>query len=194
MRVMEARRIGTSQSGTPEPVIRTATWADVAALQDLIGESVMRLQAEDYNEAQRMGALGSIFGVDPALIEDGTYLVAEWEGRIVACGGWSQRGTPFGSDRSPARDDRVLDPAHDAARIRALFVHPDFARRGLGTAILGACERAAAAAGFKRLELTATLTGMRLFRVHGFIPAEELTLRLGNGETLGVIRMAKTLC
>ena len=79
----------------------------------------MRLQAEDYSEAQRTGALGSIFGVDPVLVEDGTYFVAEWEGRIVACGGWSERGTPFGSDRSPARDDRVLDPAYDAARIRA---------------------------------------------------------------------------
>jgi GNAT superfamily N-acetyltransferase len=90
---------------------------------------------------------------------------------------------------SSARDD----PAHDAARIRALFVHPDFARRGLGTAILAACERAAAAAGFKCLELTATLTGIKVFRVHGFVPAEEITLRLSNGETLGVIRMTKTV-
>jgi GNAT superfamily N-acetyltransferase len=177
----------------PNPAIRTATCADVPALHDLIGASVMRLQAEDYNEAQRMGALGSIFGVDQALIEDGTYFVAEWEGRIVACGGWSRRGTPFGSDRSPARDDRMLDPAQDPARVRALFVHPDFARRGLGTAILAACESGAAAAGFKCLELTATLTGIKLFRVHGFIPAEEITLRLDNGETLGVIRMTKTL-
>ena len=176
-----------------DPAIRIATWADVPALNELIGASVMRLQAEDYNETQRVGALGSIFGVDPVLIEDGTYFVAECEGRMAACGGWSRRGTPFGSDRSPARDDRVLDPAHDAARIRALFVHPDFARRGLGTAILSTCERAAEAAGFKRLELTATLTGIKLFRVHGFVPVEEVTLRLGNGETLGVVRMAKAL-
>jgi GNAT superfamily N-acetyltransferase len=140
------------------PAIRNATWADVPALHDIIGASVMRLQAEDYNEAQRIGGLGSIFGVDPVLIDDGAYFVAEWEGQIVACGGWSRRGTPFGSDRSPMRD---------AARIRALFVHPDFARRGLRTAILGACERAAAEAGFKCLELTATLTGIKLFRVHG---------------------------
>ena len=177
----------------PEPAIRIATWADVSALHDLIGASVMRLQAEDYTETQRMGALGSIFGVDPVLIEDGTYFVAEWDGQIVACGGWSRRGTPFGSDRSPVRDDRMLDPAQDAARIRALFVHPDFARRGLGTAMLAACEGAAAAAGFKCLELTATLTGIKLFRVHGFVSAQEITLRLGNGETLGVIRMTKTL-
>jgi GNAT superfamily N-acetyltransferase len=176
-----------------EPGIRIATWADVPSVHELIGASVMRLQAEDYNEAQRMGALGSIFGVDPVLIEDGSYFVAEREGRIVACGGWSRRGTPFGSDRSPARDDRVLDPAHDAARVRALFVHPDFARRGLGTAILAACESAAAGAGFRRAELTATLTGVKLFSVHGYVPEEEITLQLGNGETLGVIRMTKTL-
>jgi len=86
----------------------------------------------------------------------------------------------------------VLDPAHDAARIRALFVHPDFSRRGLGTAILAACERAAAAAGFTRLELTATLTGLKLFRVHGYTLAEEIILRLDNGETLHVTRMTKT--
>jgi GNAT superfamily N-acetyltransferase len=177
----------------PHPAIRIATWADVPALRDLIDASVIRLQADDYNEAQRMGALGSIFGVDPVLIEDGTYFLAEWEGRTVACGGWSRRGTPFGSDRSPVRDDRMLDPAHDGARIRALFVHPDFARRGLGTLILAACERAAATAGFKCLELTATLTGIKLFRVHGFIPAEEIALQLGNGETLKVIRMTKAL-
>ena len=190
---MHPQTTGSSPSGMPDPIIRTATWADVPALDDLIGASVTQLQAEDYNEAQRMGALGSIFGVDPVLIEDGTYFVAECDGRIAACGGWSRRGTPFGSDRSPARDDRVLDPAHDAARIRALFVHPDFARRGLGTAILTACERAAAAAGFQRLELTATLTGIKLFAVRGFIPAEEITLQLGNGATLGVVRMVKTL-
>jgi N-acetylglutamate synthase-like GNAT family acetyltransferase len=173
--------------------IRIATSADVPAIHELIGTSVMRLQAEDYSEAQRIGALGSIFGVDPVLIEDRSYFVAEREGRIVVCGGWSQRGTPFGSGSSPVRDDRLLDPAHDSARVRALFVHPDFARRGLGTAILAACERAAATAGFRRLELTATLTGVKLFRVHGYVPEEEITLRLRNGETLGVIRMTKTL-
>lgn len=177
----------------PGTTVRIATWADVSALRDLIGASVMRLQAEDYTEPQRMGALGSIFGIDPVLIEDRTYFVAEWDGQIAACGGWSRRGTPFGSDRSPARDDRMLDPAHDAARIRALFVHPDFARRGLGTALLAACEQAAAAAGFKCLELTATLTGIKLFRVRGFVPAEEITLELGHGEPLGLIRMTKTL-
>jgi GNAT superfamily N-acetyltransferase len=113
--------------------------------------------------------------------------------RICACGGWSRRATPFGSDRSPARDDRLLDPEHEAARIRALFVHPDYARRGFGSAILSACEEAAYAAGFRRAELTATLTGLKLFRVHGYIAADEIRIPLGDGETLPVVRMTKEI-
>jgi GNAT superfamily N-acetyltransferase len=162
-------------------------------LRDLIEASVNGLQREDYSEAQRQGAVGSVFGVDPALIHDGTYFVAEAESRIVACGGWSRRATPFGSDKSPARDDRLLDPQRDAARIRALFVHPSFARMGLGTLILQACEAAARNAGFQRAELTATLTGTRLFRVHGFVPSEEIQIQLENGEVLPVVRMTKDL-
>jgi N-acetylglutamate synthase-like GNAT family acetyltransferase len=173
--------------------VRLATFEDVPALQALIVDSVNQLQAADYNEAQRHGALGSVFGVDPVLIEDGTYFLAEIEEKICACGGWSRRGTPFGSDRSPARDDRLLDPTRDAARIRALFVHPAFARRGLGTLILQTCESAAKAAGFHTAELTATLTGTKLFRVHGFLPAEEIRVPLANGEMLPVLRMTKQL-
>jgi GNAT superfamily N-acetyltransferase len=173
--------------------VRPATLEDVALLRDLIEASVNGLQREDYSEAQRLGAVGSVFGVDPVLIQDGTYFVAEAESRIVACGGWSRRATPFGSDRSPARDDSLLDPQKDAARIRALFVHPSFARMGLGTMILQACETAARNAGFHRAELTATLTGTRLFRVHGYAPGEEIQIRLENGETLPVLRMTKEL-
>jgi len=125
------------------PRVRLATADDVPTLQRLIIDSVHQLQAEDYTEGQRAGALGSVFGVDPVLIQDGTYFVVEVDSQLAACGGWSRRGTPFGSDRSPARDDRLLDPACDAARIRALFVHPGFARRGLGSLILHACESAA---------------------------------------------------
>ncbi|HEY2013523.1 MAG TPA: GNAT family N-acetyltransferase [Bryobacteraceae bacterium] len=176
-----------------DAIVRLATVEDVPALRELITSSVNRLQAEDYSEAQRQGALGSVFGVDPMLIEDGTYFLVEWSSQICACGGWSRRATPFGSDRSPARDDRMLDPAKDAARIRALFVHPSFARKGLGTLILRACEDAARNAGFRRAELTATLTGTRLFRVHGFVPAEEIEIPLGNGAMLPVLRMTKQL-
>jgi len=175
------------------PRVRLATADDVPTLQRLIIDSVHQLQAEDYTEGQRAGALGSVFGVDPVLIQDGTYFVVEVDSQLAACGGWSRRGTPFGSDRSPARDDRLLDPACDAARIRALFVHPGFARRGLGSLILHACESAAKEAGFHSAELTATLTGTKLFRVHGFQPAEEILIPLANGENLPVLRMTKQL-
>lgn len=182
-----------STVGENKALVRLATPEDVPILRDLIVDSVNRLQADDYNEAQRAGALGSVFGVDPMLIEDGTYFVAVVDSRIAACGGWSRRATPFGSDRSPARDDTLLDPQRDAARIRALFVHPSFARRGLGSLIMHACESAAKEAGFRSAELTATLTGTRLFRVHGFVPAEEIQIPLGNGELLPVVRMTKQL-
>jgi N-acetylglutamate synthase-like GNAT family acetyltransferase len=174
-------------------LVRLATLRDVPRLHDLIAASVDRLQAADYSGAQRLGALGSVFGVDPVLIEDQTYFAAEHDSEICGCGGWSRRATPFGTGRSPARDDSVLDPRRDAARIRALFVHPDYARRGIGSAILRACEAAAKAAGFDRAELTATLTGIKLFRVHGYVPVEEITIRLENGEALPVVRMTKAL-
>jgi GNAT superfamily N-acetyltransferase len=173
--------------------VRLATPKDVLTLEELINASVTQLQAEDYSESQRQAALGSVFGVDPMLIDDGTYFVAVSELQICACGGWSRRATPFGSDRSPARNDTVLDPQRDAARIRALFVHPARARQGLGTLILRACEAAAKAAGFRRAELTATLTGAKLFRIHGFVPAEEIRIPLSNGEFLPVLRMTKAL-
>jgi GNAT superfamily N-acetyltransferase len=177
----------------PGVSVRPATLEDVPALRDLIVASVNRLQADDYDEALRQAALGSVFGVDPMLIQDGTYYIAECESQIAACGGWSRRATPFGTDHSPARDDSFLRPDTDAARIRALFVHPSFARRGLGTAILKACESAAKSAGFLRAKLTATLTGVKLFRVHGFVPAEEMRIPLGGGQLLPVLRMTKQL-
>lgn len=182
-----------STAGEVQASVRLATAEEVPVLEALIVDSVNRLQADDYDEAQRQGALGSVFGVDPVLIEDGTYFVAVVGDRIAACGGWSRRATPFGSDRSPARDDTLLDPQRDAARIRALFVHPLFSRRGLGSLILRACESAAKEAGFRCAELTATLTGTKLFRVHGFVPAEEIRIPLENGELLPVVRMTKQL-
>ena len=174
-------------------LVRAATAADIPALTALIVRSVERLQAGDYSPNQRRAAIGSVFGVDTALIEDQTYFVAMRGGEICGCGGWSRRATPFGSDRSPARDDRLLDPACDAARIRALFVDPDRARTGIGTTLLRACEAAALAAGFARAELTATLTGLKLFRVHGYVPAGEIRVALENGESLPVVRMTKDL-
>lgn len=174
-------------------LVRLATPQDVPALHQLIDASVRELQAEDYTTGEREGALGSVFGADPVLIEDRTYFVAVMGSQLCACGGWSRRATPFGTGNSPARDDSVLDPRRDAARIRALFVHPSHARMGLGTKILKACEAGAKAAGFERAELTATLTGAKLFRTRGYVVVEEIRLPLKNGESLDLLRMVKPL-
>ena len=175
-------------------MIRPATLDDVPAIEALIAYSVHALQAADYSPEQRAGALGTVFGVDRRMIEDATYFVVEdeEEEQIVACGGWSRRRTPFGGDLSPKKDDSFLDPASDAARVRAFFVHPEYARRGLATMLLNACEAAAHAAGFSRAELTSTLTGVALYQARGFEPKERFELPLRNGATLPVVRMEKT--
>jgi GNAT superfamily N-acetyltransferase len=176
-------------------MMRKAAFQDVERIGSLIAESVMGLQAGDYTLAQREGALGTVFGVDRLLIEDQTYFVVEVEnGRLAACGGWSKRSTLFGSDNgSPVKDASFLDPAVDAARIRAFFVHPDFARRGLGSAILAACENEARSAGFRRLQLGATLTGIPLYERHGFRVLERTEVPLPNGESIAIVRMEKSL-
>jgi GNAT superfamily N-acetyltransferase len=171
--------------------IRLATLPDVPALETLIAESVRALQAADYNERQREGALGTVYGVDRRLIEDGTYFAIESGGSLIACGGWSRRKTLFGSDHGPVKDDSWLDPKTDAARIRAFFVPPAWSRRGLGSRILNTCEQAAREAGFTRLELVATLTGEPLYRAHGFVARERTAVTLSNGEQLPVVRMTK---
>jgi GNAT superfamily N-acetyltransferase len=191
--------------------IRRAVPADVPCLQELIAASVRELQAEDYTREQMEGALEAVFGVDSQLIEDGTYLVAEAraiaeagqsheaaQGRdsqanwaIAGCGGWSKRKTLYGGDRWTNREDALLDPARDAAKIRAFFVHPRWARRGVGTKILAACEEAASSAGFTRYEMGATLTGAKLFRAKGYLPVENVEVSLTNGLTLPIIHMAK---
>jgi len=116
--------------------IRKARPEDVPVLQVLIPESVRALQAEHYSAEQMEGALGTVFGVDTQLISDGTYFIAEAEGNIVGCGGWSRRKTLFGSDHVAGKDDAWLDPGVDAARIRAFFIHPGWARRGISSQIL----------------------------------------------------------
>ena len=155
-----------------EFAIREARQEDAAALRRLIEESARGLQANDYSAAQIEGALGHALGLDTQLIEDGTYFVAEARGlgsdsktsELAGCGGWSKRKTLFGSDHGPHREAGLLDPATDAAKIRAIFVHPAWARRGLGSLILRHCEQAARAAGFMELEMGSTLTGCRCIR------------------------------
>jgi len=173
--------------------VRLATLRDVAALESLIAESVRVLQAPDYTAEQREAALGTVFGVDTQLIRDCTYFVIESGIEIVACGGWSRRRTLFGSDHQADREDALLDPKAEAARIRAFFVRPGWERRGLGSRIMHTCESAARAEGFRKLELGSTLTGVALYRYHGFVPEREIEAPLPGGLTLPVVLMSKTL-
>jgi GNAT superfamily N-acetyltransferase len=175
--------------------IRRAIPEDIPALAVLIALSVRSLQAGDYSALQMEGALGTVFGVDSRLIADGTYFVAEAAGgggkKIVGCGGWSKRKTLFGGDHGAGREDALLDPALDNARIRAFFVHPDFARRGIGSRILETCEHAATEAGFQGFELGATIAGERLYRERGYRAIERIEKPLVNGASLPIIRMSK---
>lgn len=172
--------------------LRRATPADVPALEALIELSVRKLQAPDYSPAQIEGALGTVFGVDSQLIEDGTYFVIEAErNTIIGCGGWSKRKTLFGSDHRTGREDALLDPHQDAAKIRAFFVHPDWARQGIGSRILEACETAATEAGFKRFEMGATIAGERLYKARGYEVTDRFEVPLPNGASMPVIRMTK---
>lgn len=174
--------------------LRLATPDDIPAIAALIEASVRGLQASDYSLEQREGALGTVFGVDRLLIEDRTYFVVEDEAReMVACGGWSKRNTLFGSDNAPVKNDNWLDPQLDAARIRAFFVHPSHARRGLGSLIMRTCEEAARRAGFTRLTLGATLTGIPLYERHGFRQVERVEVPLVNGTSIPIVRMEKEL-
>src|SRR5579864_6903921 len=180
-------------NGSVEFSLRTAVLDDVPALKTLIAESARCLRANYYTSQQVEAALGTALGVDTQLIRDRTYFVIEAEGKIVACGGWSRRKTLFGSDHVSGKDDAWLDPAHDPAKIRAFFVHPAWARRGLGSMMMLACEKAAREAGFTRLELASTLPGVPLYLKHGFTPGERIDVPLKDGETLPVVRMDKQL-
>jgi N-acetylglutamate synthase-like GNAT family acetyltransferase len=176
--------------------IRKATSADIPRLREVIQASVRGLQAADYSPAQIEGALKSVYGVDSQLIADGTYLVAEVsdsqnKSEIVACGGGSKRRTLYGGDQYAAREDSLLDPAHDAAKIRAFFVDPKWARRGIGSLILEACENAAQEAGFTRFEMGATLSGVAFYKAKGYAAVENQEARLDNGEVLPIVKMAK---
>jgi GNAT superfamily N-acetyltransferase len=177
--------------------IRQAVPADIPALQEVIRASVLELQTEDYTAMQRELALQHVFGVDTQLIHDGTYFVAEAQVAsspvIAGCGGWSKRKTLFGSDCCAGREDTLLDPGRDAAKIRAFFVHPAWARRGVGSRILEVCEAAAATAGFRLLEMGATLTGVPLYRARGYVEGERRQVPLGPGVSLPIVHMEKKL-
>lgn len=173
--------------------LRKATFEDRLELEKLIAVSARGLSRPAYTDAQIEAALGGAFGVDSELIADGTYFVAEGDGKIVGCGGWSRRATLFGSDAQPGRRSDLLDPTRDSARIRAFFVHPDRARRGIGRAILEACEAEARAHGFRSAELLATLPGHPFYRKLGYEGDERVAHELSGGVTIDFIPMSKAL-
>jgi GNAT superfamily N-acetyltransferase len=172
--------------------LRVATTADEPTLRDLIARSIRALGAADYAPEQIEAALRGAFGVDTQLIRDGTYfVVVVSSGEIVACGGWSRRRTLFGSDARAERDESWLDPHLDAAKIRAFFVDPAHARRGLGRRILERTEAEAARAGFTRLELMATLPGMRLYERCGYLAGARIIHPLPGGVDIVFVPMSK---
>jgi GNAT superfamily N-acetyltransferase len=174
-------------------LLRIATAEDLAEIRGLIDASVRGLQVRDYSAAQIEGALATVFTVDSQLIADGTYFVALAEnGDLAGCGGWSFRKTLYGGDHqiekiAPER----LDPAVDAAKVRAIFVHPKFARMGLGSLILAAAEDAAAEQGFRRFEMGSTLTGVALYTLNGYREVSRVLVPVGDGEEIEVVRMVK---
>ncbi len=175
---------------------RLAMACDLEGIRGLIDASVRGLGPQAYSPSQIEQALGTWLGLDTQLITDQTYFVvepADEPGTLVACGGWSRRKTPFGADARPGRDDTLLDPRLDAAKIRAFFVHPGWARQGIGSRLLTLCEEAARAEGFARCEMGATLTGIPLYRHHGYVEGERQELPLANGETLAIVKMEKSL-
>ena len=174
--------------------IRLATIADIPRLRELIRDSVSLLSDRYYSSEQIASALSHVFGVDTQLILDGTYFVAEAEEQIAGCGGWSKRKTLFGGDQTKSAGiEALLDPLKDAARIRAFYVHPRWARQGVGTRILKACEEGARVAGFAQVELIATLPGEPLYSAAGYSNLGPFEIPLPDGPSLPAFRMEKPL-
>jgi GNAT superfamily N-acetyltransferase len=176
---------------SPALTPRLATRGDLPALRTLMDAAIAELQKPFLGEAE-IAASRAIMGLDTQLIDDGTYFVVEQEGRVAGCGGWSRRATLYGGDHSPGREPAPLDPAKDPARVRAMYTHPDFTRRGVGRLILSLCEAAARSEGFMRAELMATLAGEKLYSACGYEPVEALTDDRG-GVAVPLLRMAKAL-
>lgn len=173
--------------------LRKATLGDVPLIEALIARSARGLSVSYYRPAQVEGALRAAFGVDTQLIADESYFIAEEDGRFVACGGWSFRSTLFGSDARAGRDASKLDPGTQAAKIRAFFVDPASARRGIGSRLLEHCEAEARAHGFSQVELMATLPGVKLYSARGYVGATLVHFDVGLGESIEFISMSKVL-
>lgn len=174
-------------------MIRLATFQDIPELKRLLDFSVRGLSKEYYTSSQIESALKYIFGIDTQLISDGTYYIVETDGVITGCGGWSMRNTLYGGDQHKELEDPLLDPKTDAARIRAFFVHPDYARRGIGRQIMELCEIKAKEHGFSTIELGATLPGVPLYKAMGFLEIRNIVEPLSDGEKLELVRMRKVM-
>lgn len=172
---------------------RIATTLDIPALQQLIADSVRGLSGGYYTPAQIDASLIEVFGVDTQLIDDETYYVMDGTNGPAAAGGWSGRRTLYGGSQMKTSDDPLLDPAIEAARIRAFFVHPDYARRGLARELYNKCARAAYLAGFRTIELMSTMPGRPLYRALGFVELEHVQLPMSNGELLQLTRMQRAI-
>ncbi len=171
--------------------LRLATEADLPALRAMMARAIAELQ-KGFLDAAEIEASKAMMGLDTQLIADGCYFLAEIDGQLAGCGGWSRRATLYGGDHSAGRDARTLDPATEPARVRAMYTNPDFARRGVGRAVLAACENAARAAGFSRVELMATLSGIPLYTAAGFVAIERI-LDTNGGTPVPLVRMGKGL-
>ena len=172
--------------------LRLAVEADLPALRQLMDAAIRELQAP-FLSPQQLTASFSIMGLDTQLVADRTYFVVDAGARIAGCGGWSRRATLFGGDHSEGRDAALLDPAKDAARVRAMYTHPDFTRRGVGRMVLNACEAAAAADGFGSCELAATLAGEPLYKACGYRQIERFAADTPQGVVVPLVRMGKPL-
>jgi GNAT superfamily N-acetyltransferase len=173
--------------------LRKATLTDIPALDSLIARSARGLSTGEYRPSQIEGALRGAFGVDTQLLSDETYFVAELDGEIVGCGGWSYRSTLFGGDARRDRDSSMLDPHSQAAKIRAFFVDPSKARRGIGSLLLQRCEEEARSHGFSQVELMATLPGVKLYAARGYVGADMVHFDVAPGESIEFIPMRKPL-
>lgn len=170
---------------------RVATRDDLPSLEPMVARAIDELQ-RDYLDATQIAASHAVMGLDTQLIDDGTYYVIAGDGHLAGCGGWSRRATLFGGDHSTGRDTHLLDPTVDPARVRAMYTHPDFTRRGVGRLILSLCERAAQAEGFTRMQLHATLAGLPLYQSYGFAPVEDVTLDV-DGVAIPCVHMTKRI-